>query len=167
MKGPPPLPEEIFQRVLRLARFDGWSMLIVAALFALLAALSGDRIGAAVGVLIAGVGLLELHGVTLLRHSDPRGLRWLVGSQFALMACVLGYCALRLAYPELTHLRAAVTDEMKTQLEVIGWSVDQFLVLVYRLTYYAVALATVLYQGGMALYYLRRRAAVTLALTTE
>jgi hypothetical protein len=54
---------------------------------------------------------------------------------------------------------------MKEQLAVIGWTVDQFIGTVYRFTYFAVALATLLYQGGMALYYARRRAAVTTALT--
>ena len=54
---------------------------------------------------------------------------------------------------------------MKQQLEVIGWSVDQFIELVYRMTYFAVSLVTVIYQGGMAIYYVRRREAVTAALT--
>lgn len=167
MKGPPLLPEEIYQRVLRLARFDGLSVLVIAGGFALLAASMGDYVGAAIGLLVAGAGAIELHGVTLLRHSEPRGMRWLIGSQFFLMFSVLSYCAVRLVHPELTPLRAAVTDEMRAQLEVIGWNVEQFTKLVYRLTYLAVALATIVYQGGMAFYYQRRSAAVGLALTPE
>ena len=167
MKPPPLLPEEIFQRVLRVARFDGLSVLVVAGLFALLAAAMGDYVGAIIGVLVAGAGAIELHGVTLLRHGAPRGMRWLIGSQFFLMLSVLAYCALRLAHPELAPMRAAVTDEMKAQLEVIGWSVEQFTGLVYRITYVAVAIATVIYQGGMAFYYQRRRGAVTSALAAE
>lgn len=70
-----------------------------------------------------------------------------------------------MAHPQLEPLRATVTAEMKQQLEVIGWSVDQFIELVYRMTYFAVSLVTVIYQGGMAIYYVRRREAVTAALT--
>lgn len=164
MKGPPLLPEEIFHRVLRLARFDGLSVLAIAGLFALLAGAMGDWVGAVVGLLVAGAGAAELHGVMRLRHGDPRGLRWLIGSQVFLLMSVLAYCALRLARPELGPLRATVTSEMKEQLEVIGLTVDQFLGQLYRLVYLAVALLTVLYQGGMALYYYRRREAVARAL---
>ncbi len=165
MKAPPLLPEEIFQRVLRLARFDGLSVVVVASVCAVVAASMGDRIGAGIGVLVAGAGAVELHGVTLLRHSDARGMTWLVNSQCLIMLGMLGYCALRLAHPQLEPLRATVTDEMKQQLEVVGWSVDQFIDLVHRLTYLAVSFATVVYQGGMAIYYYRRREAVATVLT--
>jgi hypothetical protein len=164
MKAPPPLPEEIFQRVLRLAQFDGLSIAVVGSVCAVLAASLGDRIGAGIGVLVAGAGAVELHGVSLLRHSDARGMTWLVNSQCLILLAMLSYCALRLAHPQLEPLRAAVTDEMKQQLELIGWSIDHFIGLVYRFTYFAVALATILYQGGMALYYFRRRGAVATAL---
>lgn len=167
MKGPPPLPEETFQRVLRIARFDGLSVVLVASLCAVLAASVGDRVGAAIGVLVAGAGAIELHGVSLLRQGQPRGMTWLINSQVLVMLSMLGYCALRLAHPQLDPLRATVTPEMKEQLEIIGWSVDRFIGMVYRITYLAVSLATVIYQGGMMIYYVRRRAAVTVALTTE
>ena len=166
MKAPPLLPEEIYQRVVRLARFDGLSIVVVTSVCAVLAASVGDRIGAGIGVLVAGAGAVELHGVSLLRHGDARGMTWLVNSQGLVMLSLLGYCALRLAHPQLEPLRATVTDDMKQQLELIGWSVDHFLGLVYRFTYFAVALATILYQGGMALYYFRRRGPVATALET-
>jgi len=165
MKAPPLLPEEIFQRVLRLARFDGLSVVMAASVCAVLAAATGDPIGAGIGVLVAGAGALELHGVTLLRHSDARGMTWLINSQYLIMLSMLGYCALRLAHPQPEPLHATVTAEMKQQLEVIGWSVDEFIALVYRITYFAVSLVTIIYQGGMAIYYVRRREAVTTALT--
>ena len=123
--------------------------------------------GAGIGVLVAGAGAVELHGVTLLRHSDARGMTWLVNSQCLIMLSMLGYCALRLAHPQLEPLRATVTDEMKQQLEIIGWSVDHFIGLVYRFTYFAVSLATVLYQGGMAIYYFRRRGPVAVPAPTR
>lgn len=163
---PPLLPEETLARVLRLARFDGMGVLVFAGFFAILSALAGDRIGAVIGLLIAGAGAIELHGATLLQHGERRGMSWLVGSQLYLMVAILGYCEFRLANVDLSLLRSAVTDDLKTQLATVGWGVDEFIRFAYRITWFVIAAVTVLYQGGMAIYYLRRRRIVTLALET-
>ena len=164
MKAPPLLPEETLLRVLRIARLDGTSVLVIAGVFALISALAGDGLGAVVGLLVAGAGAVELHGATLIEHGESRGLDWLVGSQVFLLATVVGYCALRLYHPAMEPLQAAMTDEMKSSLETAGWTADAFVQFVYRTTYVAVAIVTFVYQGGMALYYVRRREAVTRAL---
>ena len=166
-KAPPLLPEETLRRVLRLARLDGASVLAVAGIFALLTAIAGDFVGAVIGLLVAGAGAIELHGASLLRDGEPRGMNWLVGSQLFLLVTVLGYCALRLLHPELGPLRAAVTDEMKVSLEAASYTPDAFVQLVYTLTYAVFAIVTFFYQGGMAIYYHRRRDPVTRALTIE
>jgi hypothetical protein len=167
MKAPPLLPSEVVARVQRLARFDGLSVALVAGSLALVAAILGDYVGAGVGLLVAGAGAVELHGASLLTQRHARGMSWLVRSQLLLLTAILAYCALRWARPDLAPLRRVVSDDMKEQLELIGWSVDAFLQLVYRLTYVCVALVTTLYQGGMALYYWRRSAAVAAALESE
>jgi hypothetical protein len=143
------------------------SVLVIAGLFALISAVAGDGLGAVVGLLVAGAGAVELHGATLIEHGVARGVNWLVTSQMLLLATVLGYCALRLLHPAVEPLRAAMTDDMKSQLEVAGWTEDAFIRFIYNTTYYAVAVATLFYQGGMALYYLRRREPVARALTAE
>jgi hypothetical protein len=76
MKTPPlpPKPVDPVRRVTRIALFDGWSVVIVAGLGGLLAAAMGDFTGAVIGVMVAGAGLMELHGVTLLRRSEASGL---------------------------------------------------------------------------------------------
>ena len=163
-KQPPLLPEETLIRVLRIARLDGMSVAVIAGVFALLSALAGDAIGAIVGLLVAGAGAIELHGATLLRHGETRGIDWLVSSQVFLLVTMLGYCGLRLLHPAVEPLLATVTDEMRASLETIGWTTDQFVHLVYRTTYLAVAVVTFIYQGGMALYYLRRRGPIARAL---
>ena len=164
MKAPPLLPEETLIRVLRVARLDGMSVLVIAGVFALISALAGDPVGAVIGLLVAGAGAVELHGATLLEHTDPRGMKWLVSSQLFLLATVIAYCALRLLHPAVEPLRGAITDDMKSQLEAAGWSQDEFIRFIYNTTYAAVAAVTLVYQGGMALYYFRRREAVTRAL---
>jgi hypothetical protein len=167
MKPPPFLPEETLHRVLRVARLDGMSVTFIAGLFALVAALAGDGLGALVGLLVAGAGAIELHGAKLLEHGEARGMNWLVGSQLLMLTSVIGYCAMRLLHPNLAQLLSAVTDEMKTSLETAGWTPDKFVEFVYNTTYYAVAVVTFFYQGGMALYYFRRREPVMRALAAD
>lgn len=167
MQQPPLLPEETLARVLRLARLDGISVLAVATLFALMAALSGDFVGAVIGLLVAGAGAIELHGGTLLQHGEIRGVNWLVGSQLFLMLSIFVYCLLRLLHPDDALIRENITDEMKASLQNIGWSVDEFLGFFNTLTYSVLALATLIYQGGMAFYYHRRREALQRALAAE
>jgi hypothetical protein len=166
-KLPPLLPEETLLRVLRVARLDGLSMAFVAGFFALISALFGDGLGAVVGVLVAGAGGIELHGATVLENGEPRGINWLIGSQFVALLSIVGYCAMRLWHPSLEQMLAAVTDEMKASLETAGWTPEKFVTFVYDTTYYAVATVTVFYQGGMALYYYRRREPVARALASD
>ena len=164
---PPILPSETLRRVLRLARFDGMSVLIVAGGFALLSGASGDVSGAVVGLLIAGAGAIELHGVTLLRAGE-NGMKWLVSSQLYLMATILGYVGYRLANPNVAWMLPYVTGEAAEPIiqaaQQQGMTVEQALIGAMSLFYLMVAALTVVYQGGMAVYYLRRRAAVEAAL---
>jgi hypothetical protein len=55
------------------------------------------------------------------------------------------------------YLDAGLTSEQIDQ--VVQWS--------YHLTYAIVGVLTVVYQGGMAIYYYRRRTAVAAALAEE
>lgn len=172
---PPLLPQEALARVVRLARLDGLSVLGVAGLFALLAGSVGDLRGALIGLAIAATGAGELHGVAVLRHGEARGINWLVGSQLALLAGMLSYCAFRLTYVDLEPLRLAFQTMLRSPAMQQMWEANQqagmteakFLQQTHTLTYTSLALATLIYQGGMSLYYLRRRDAVTRALAEE
>jgi hypothetical protein len=161
---PPLLPSEILRRLLRVARFDGMSVLGVAGAFALISAASRDVSGAVIGLMVAAAGAIELHGVTLLRGGRGAGMRWLVGSQLYLLAVMLGYSALRLSNPDIASIRPIVNADLAEQIQAAGMSVDQFLLEFLRLVYVAVAAASLLYQGGMTIYYLRRRAAAEMAI---
>lgn len=161
---PPLLPAEAFKRVARLARFDGTSVLAIGAAFGFAAALAHDQSGTLVGLLAAGAGAVELHGLGLLHHGEERGWRWLVLSQFGLLAVILGYCVIRLEHVDLEPMRPYITAEQKRQIAAAGMTVDQFLGVLYRATYYLVAALSVGYQGGMVLFYARRREAIVAAL---
>jgi hypothetical protein len=167
---PPKLVSEILRSVLLVARFDGVSGLVLAVFFALVSAASGDVSGAAFGLLIAAAGAIELHGMALLRAIDRRGMTWLIGSQLYLMTVVLGYVAYRMSNSDSDPLVKMVKSAVATDgVELQQAGLDPAKVMAdfpaqLRLLYLAVAALTIIYQGGMAIYYLRRRAAVAAAL---
>jgi hypothetical protein len=167
---PPKLVSEILRHVLRVARFDGISVLLLAGFFALVSAASGDVSGAVFGLLIAAAGAIELHGMGLLRSADRRGMSWLIGSQLYLLSVVLGYVGYRLANPDSDPLLKVAKTALAAEIRQAGMDPDQFMAEFpreLRLLYIAVGCLTLLYQGGMAVYYVRRRRAVEAAIDED
>ena len=167
MKAPPLLPEETLHRVLRVANFNGLSVLALSGMLALAVASVGDYNGAAVGLLVAASGAMELHGAGLLRAGDPRGSRWLIASQPYLLAVIVGYCAVALFNYDPTLLRQAVTNDLRDALKKADYDEEMFLRNLYVVSYALVAVGTFIYQGLMTAYYIRRRQAVETAVEFE
>jgi hypothetical protein len=167
MKPPPLLPDETLHRVLRVANFDGISVLAIAGTLALASASVGDLFGAAIGLLVAAAGAIELHGAGLLRAGERRGMNWLIASQPYLAAVVLGYCALRLTSYDATLLRQAMTSDLRQSLADAGMEEEQFLRMVYTSSYAILAVGTLIYQGLMTLFYYKRRDAVIAAIESS
>lgn len=168
MTGIPPLlkaslaPQERLRRLLRLAKADGLSVLIVAGGFGLLSAAFGDYSGAIVGLVIALAGAGELRGVSLLRSARAEGMTWLMGSQAYLLATIIAYAFYRLANLGHDPLVRAINRAILTagaDPELLPFDARQIM----QATYVILAGATLLYQGGMIIYYARRRAAVAQA----
>ncbi|MFM8336556.1 MAG: hypothetical protein ACKODK_13440, partial [Opitutaceae bacterium] len=164
MQQPPLLPEETLERVERLARFDGLSLLLLGALFAVPAAAVRDVPFAIIGLLAAGAGAIELHGLGLLREGDARGLNWLIGSQPLLLGVIWCYCVLRLLFFEPPPMPEDMADLAKAGAAQWGMPVEEYFRRVNQFIVGAVAVIALFYQGGMTLYYLLRREAVTTAL---
>ncbi len=164
---PPLLPEAVLRRVLRLANFDGWGVLLLSGSFALASALSSDRVGAIVGLLVAGAGAIELHGAGLLEARRPSGTKWLVGSQLYLIVVVIAFCLWQYDHANLDWLRAGFTDDVNAQIAELGYTPDQFLRIFNHVVCGGVAIGTLLYQGSMAIYYARRSALVHRAVEIE
>ena len=165
---PPLLPAEIVARMLRVAHFDGGSVLVLCGVLAIASAWYGDFTGAVIGVLIAGAGAFELHGAGLIKAGEPRGLKWLVASQLYLLATILSYVGWRLMSYDSAATRHLLepmlhASDLQAQLTEAG-ATEADLLATVRTLYYAcfslVAVGTLFYQGGMAVYYYRRRAAV-------
>lgn len=166
-KLPPLLPEETLARVLRLARFDGLSVLFLGTLFAVGAAAAKDLPFAAVGLLAAGAGAIELHGVGLLRQGEPRGMTWLIGSQPFLFLVIAAYCVLRMTHFDLPALPDRVRELAELSARQWRMSVDEYFRTINLIAAGVVGFVSLLYQGGMTLYYLRRREAVRRAIEAE
>lgn len=164
MPQPPLLPEETLTRVLRIARFDGTGALVLGGIFALLAAAGGERGFAVVGLLASGAGAIELHGVGLLRQGEPRGMNWLIASQPLLLAVILVYCTLRLWFVELPPVPADFQGVFAASAQQWGMSLPDYQRALNRITILVLAAVAVGFQGGMVVYYVRRRAAVEQAL---
>jgi hypothetical protein len=167
MQQPPLLPQETLARVLRLARFDGMGAMVLGAGFALVAAAARDFPFAAIGLLASGAGAVELHGAALLREGEPRGMRWLLSSQPFLLLVILSYCALRLWLIDIPPVPEAFQSVFAASAQQWGMSVEDYQRALNHITALAVAVAAVGFQGGMTLFYLRRREPVYRALAAD
>ena len=164
-----PTPQEkALKRVLTISRLDGWSIIVIAALGILLALLLGDLSSLLVGVLVLAAGVIELRGRRALQRRDPDGMKLLVRAQLFLLTVILVYCASRLGSYDKDSMLANLTPDMRAMLKESGVEVSDILPLVQMVFYAAygiVALVTVIYQGGMTLYYRSKIGLVTEALT--
>jgi hypothetical protein len=147
-------------------------VLFISGAFALIAAAAHDTTGACTGVAIAAAGAMELHGAGLLRNFDEKGMRWLIASQLFLLVCVLAYADYRLNHFSVAETKALIKSveppellaEARNSLSNQGLSADEALREFNGLAWAAISVGTLIYQGGMAVYYRRRRAAVASAL---
>jgi hypothetical protein len=149
---------------------DGAVVLALAGAFTLVSASAGNQVEMLIGLLIAGAGAFELHGAGLLQGGEIRGLRWLVVSQLYLLVTVLLYVGLRLVSFDPALINLIMTDTLRQRYLDAGLTseqIDQVVQWSYHLTYAIVGVLTIVYQGGMAIYYYRRRTAVAAALAEE
>ncbi len=174
-KSPPLLPAEILRRVIRLARFHGFSIVIFTGAFTVGTAAFGDFKSALICLVITAGGFIEVRGAQLLAAGQLRGMNWLVRSHLYLLTVILVYIAWQLLTynpAEARHLLAPAmqTAGMQDQLDAIGASpedVSKMVSVFYYLGYGIFAVVSLLYMGAFALYYHRKRGVVTAALAPK
>ena len=168
MTDPAPTPaQKVLHRVLLIAAIDGWSVIVIAGLGILLTLLLGDFSSLFVGVLVLAAGVMELRGRRQLRRRDPGGMKLLVRAQLFLLAVILVYCASRLGSYDQESMLANLTPDMKAMLKESGIEMADLAPLVqlaFFLTYGLLALLTLIFQGGLILYYRRKTRLITDAL---
>ncbi len=178
MSKPPPLPAEVLARVLRISGIDGYTLVFIAGGFGLISASCRDWLGAATGALAAGAGLIELHGRRRLRAGDSGGVGWLVRSQWVLLTVILAYVAYQLRYFDAPELLTAVEKNLATFQRRLGIEptsiahtfdltqpqLRELATQTVHLAYIVVGVSSILFQGGLALYYHRATQAIGKAL---
>lgn len=121
----------------------------------LLFAVSGlDVPNLAQGALLTAVGAAQLRAARRLRRGDLAAPGLLARNELVLMGGVLVYCALK-----LTVLRPA-SDGLSAQfgdLSGMGLDVSELTESMHTLVYTTFIVLSLLYQGGFARYFLRRR----------
>ncbi len=172
MTPPPPTPaQKTLRRVQTVAYVDGWGVVAVAGLSLLLTLATGQLMGLFVSAFVLLGGVIELRGRRALLRRDPDGVRLLVRAQLIILAVILVYCLRCILSFDTGYLRDQVLPEANQALQaMLGVSLNDLLgesglttadlvPLVrqaFMLTYAAVAVTSLLYQGGLALYYRRR-----------
>lgn len=164
---PPPLPTDVLQRVVTIARLDGLSVVGIATLGVIVAAAMGDRTGTLIGAGVAAAGCVELAGVRALRQSRAGGVNALVASQLMLLLLIWSYVGLRLWSGTDAMINQVLTPERLARIARLGVDtrlLDELLRRTLPLTYGVIALATLGYQGGLALFYHHKRGAIRAAI---
>ena len=145
----------VIRRAAAVARFDGWTVGAFAALTLLFSV--GSLSGMLVGAAMAAVATIELRASARLRRFDPDAARTLALNQVALAAALILYALFQI-HAELTGAGPfAAAAGANPQLAQMLRPVEGLARLVTLATYGGLIAVALLAQGGLALYYLRRR----------
>jgi len=172
MQPPPLLPAHSLRRVLAISRVDGWSVVGVAGLSALLSFWQGRSAMAAAALLVALAGAVELHGRRLLLLRQPQGLGRLIGAQVFLLIIIWLYAWHRWQHFDADALWAELPGFLQAHVtnSLLDAGLDPefhrqiLLKLANQLTCAVLALVSLAYQGGLAFWYGRQRARIRQAL---
>ncbi len=144
-------------RAASLGHRNGVGLLIFGVLSVLFSLPDLDPIGFAIGSILIATGLVELRTSQRLARADPSAPKILARNELVLMAGILVFCVLK-----LTVLRGS-GEELAAQLggtSALGIDVAALTSSLNTLIYATFIAVTLLYQGGMARYFLRRRAMI-------
>ncbi|MFA6962080.1 MAG: hypothetical protein WC205_15100 [Opitutaceae bacterium] len=162
--------EKSLRRVLFISAMDGWSISLFAGLCTLISLLFGEWIGVSIGGIITACGIFELRGRKQLTRGNIDGFKWLVRSQVFILCTVLLYASENMfAYDEATLL-AGMTDDIRNALSQAGLSVEDLRPLMKPVVYgfYLIVMGvTLIFQGGLAIFYQRSRPSVVAALAAR
>lgn len=170
---PPATPtpaEKTFSRIIALSGLNGWSVVVIAGLACALTLFMGDLVRLSVGVFAVAAGFMELHGRRLLKKRDAWGMRWLVRGETLLLAVIACYATRCLVSFNADYLQSVAIPDLREKLQMFGISFEDVLrenglteekliplVRTATIILYGTVLGvTLLYQGGMILYYRRK-----------
>jgi hypothetical protein len=136
--------------VLKMAKFDGYGLLVMGIPSVIISLFSSSVSGVAIGAVVAACGFCELDGHRRYLGRLPGARLMLMGSQLLLIALAWTYAGWSLMHPE--PLSPEITELIKESgdqsSDLIGLA-DHLRVVIAA----AVCGVTLVYQGGLALYY--------------
>lgn len=146
---------EPLKRAARLGRANGLGYVVFGGLSLLLSISSNpDWIGLLIGTVLIGVGLVERSHAARLGQGDPVAPTRIAQAELALLGAILLGGVIKLVFS------ASASGELRTatgDLSGLGLDVADLIDSVTRLVYAIVMAVSILYQGGMARYFLKRR----------
>ena len=154
----PDEPSLLYQKIMRISTINAWSVTFIAGAFAVLSLAAWSVPGVIVGGAVTVAGPLELQGNKSLQTDPSRARMWMMGSQLWLMLCVLSYCAWRLLSldpenPFVVFGDAAQVFELVAILGIPKGYLAPLFIQAFYITYGLIAGLTILFQGGLTIYY--------------
>jgi hypothetical protein len=142
--GRPPTPK------LRMAKGDGYGLLVMGVLSLIIAAMSVSIGGMAIGAGVAAAGWCELDGYRRFMEGRAGSRLRLMGSQLAVLGIAWAYAGWTIIHPEplspeISEMLAASGDQASSMQGMV----DSLRFLVAA----AICAVSLLYQGGLAWYY--------------
>ena len=155
---------EPLKRAAKLGRANGLGYVVFGALSFLLSISSNpDWIGLMIGAVLIGAGLIESSQAAHLGQGDPMAPTRMAQAELALLGAILLGGVIKLVFS------ASASGELHTatgELPGLGLDVADLIDSVTRLVYSVVMAVSILYQGGMARYFLKRRNDVAIYLAS-
>jgi hypothetical protein len=154
---------EPLKRAARRGRANGLGYVVFGGLSLLVSISSNpDWIGLLIGAALIGAGLVEHSQAARLGQGDPAAPARMAQAELALLGAILLGGVIKLVFSSASgELRAAAGD-----MPGLGLDVADLMDSVTRLVYSVVMGVSILYQGGMASYFLKRRNDVAIYLAS-
>jgi hypothetical protein len=138
------------RRAAKLARSNGLGYAVFGALTILLS-LPADLPGLLLGACLLAVGVAQQRTAPRLVAGDCTAPHLLARNELLLLAAITAY-----AVAQMTFLRASMSSELETLSDSAGVDVAGMVDALAGAVYGGVIVISLLYQGGMALYFRRR-----------
>ena len=145
---------EPLKRAARRGRANGLGYVVFGGLSLLLSISSNpDWSGLLIGAVLIGSGVIERSQAARLGQADPAAPARMAQAELALLGAILFGCVIKLVFPP------SASGELRSagDLSGLGLDIADLMDSVTRLVYAVVMVVSILYQGGMARYFLRRR----------
>lgn len=154
--------EKEFRRLVWVTGINGYSILLFAGLITLLCCLFFfSWSGFLVGVALTAAAWLEVKGSNYLKNRRAEGLLWAERSQIAVFLTIFLYSSYQLLTVNGQSILSTLPEEIKGLLlqlyQIDEIVLGELLTMVTQVTYAAIILASLFYQGGLLLYYRRKR----------